>query len=284
MKPFQTIIIAAVVSVFAAYTTVKMVRPQNIHSEAKKESAYERVIRTGTLRCGYGISPPSMMKDVNTGKLTGVDHDIVEAVGQKLGLKIEWTEEAGWGNFIEGLRAGRYDAFCSEQWPDEARSRYQTLSMPVLYSFLYAYVRTDDHRLDGKLDLVNSPSFKIPAIDGDIGMTMAKTGFPKASILTLPQTATVADILLSVKTAKADVVFLEPGMLREFEKENKGVLRKIENVPPSFVFASYFGFNSGEVQLRDMVNVALRSLIDGGQIEKIAHSYSPDYIIAKKNY
>jgi polar amino acid transport system substrate-binding protein len=285
MKNFSTVLLSILLSVLVAYTTTKTLRPAALGQEVKKETAYERVMRTGTIRCGYGISPPILIKDVKTGKISGVDHDIMEAVGKELGLKVEWAEEAGWGDFIEGLRAGRYDAFCSEQWPDAARTRFQTLSMPIQYSFLYAYVRADDHRFDGNLEAINDPSVKIPAIDGDVGMAMAQNGFPKASILTLPQTGLLSDMLMSVKTGKADVIFLEPGMFQEFEKAgNKGVLRKIENAEPSFTYASYYGFNSGETQLRDMVNVALRTLIDNGRLEKIAHSYSPDYIIARKNY
>jgi ABC-type amino acid transport substrate-binding protein len=251
--------------------------------EKKKETAFERVMRTGVIRCGYAISPPALVKDSVTGKLSGVDHDIIEAIGQELGLKIEWTEEAGWGNFIEGLRTGRYDAFCSQQWPDPARTRFQTLTSPVIYSLLYAYVRADDHRLDNGPEAANDPAFKIPAIDGDISMAMVKSGFPKADILTLPQGATVSDMFLSVQTKKADVVFVEPAMFQEFDRNNRGAMRKVD-AQPSFVFASYYGFNSGETQLRDMFNVALRTLTDNGRLEQIAHSYAPDYIIAKKNY
>lgn len=83
-----------------------------------KESAYDRVIRTGTIRCGYAISPPVMVQDPNTKKLSGLDYDLWQEIGKDLGLKIEFVEEAGWGNFIEGLRSNRYDAFCTELWPD----------------------------------------------------------------------------------------------------------------------------------------------------------------------
>ena len=40
--------------------------------EAKKETAYERVTRTGVLRCGYATWPPNVMKDPNTGKVSGI--------------------------------------------------------------------------------------------------------------------------------------------------------------------------------------------------------------------
>lgn len=39
-------------------------------AETGKESAYECVMRTGTLRCGYILLPPEMNKDPNTGALS----------------------------------------------------------------------------------------------------------------------------------------------------------------------------------------------------------------------
>lgn len=36
-----------------------------------KESAYDRVMRTGTIRCGYFIWPPGFSIDPNVGKRSG---------------------------------------------------------------------------------------------------------------------------------------------------------------------------------------------------------------------
>jgi ABC-type amino acid transport substrate-binding protein len=287
MKPFHVILTAALVAIVAAYGTVKMMVPKETavtNASAKKETTYERVMRTKTLRCSYAVLPPMISKDVNTGKLSGVDYDVWEQIGKLLDLKIEWVEEVGWGNFIEGLRTNRYDMFCNQIWADPTRTKYLSLSSPVLYYFLQTYVRADDHRFDGNLEKINDPSVTVPAIEGDVTVMMAKSRVPKAKLLLLTQTAPTSDMFMSVVTKKADAYFQMKAIFDEFEKENPGKLRPLENVPPSFVFASYYSFNTGDYQLRDMVNIALRALIDSGQMEKIAHSYSPDYIIAKKNY
>lgn len=250
---------------------------------ADKETAYDRVVRTGTLRCGYGVSPPVLAVDPNTGAVSGLDYDLWQEIGKELDLKIEFAEEAGWGNFIEGLRTGRYDAFCSQLWADAGRIKYASLTIPVLYSFLKVYVRADDHRFDGNLEAINVPEAIIPAIEGDVSVKMASERFPRATVHTLPQTATVSDMLLAVKTRKADVVFLDPSMLRGFEQENPGVLRALEGVPAPYVFASFYAVRSGEIQLRDMIDVALRKIIDDGRMERLARRYSADFVAPRKN-
>lgn len=249
-----------------------------------KESAYERVVKTGTIRCGYGVSPPALIKDPNTGKLSGLDYDIWTEIGKELGLKIEWTEEAGWGNFIEGLKTGRYDAFCSQLWPDPSRSKFLSLTNPVIFSFLEAYSRADDTRFDGDLQKINNPAVKIPAIEGDVSVSIVQKGFPKAGIAYLPQTATLSDMFLSLISKKSDVIFIEQAMLAGLDKHNKNTLRKVKNVPPAFTFASYYGVLAQEYQLRDMMNLALRTIKNDGRLEKLTKTYSTSYAVPKKRF
>ncbi|HNS45080.1 MAG TPA: transporter substrate-binding domain-containing protein [Alphaproteobacteria bacterium] len=253
-------------------------------AEGSGEPAYTQVVASGVIRCGYGISPPALVMDVNTKQLSGLDYDIWTEVGKELGLKIEWTEEAGWGNFIEGLRTGRYDAFCSELWPDPARSKFLSLTNPVVFSFLDAYARVDDHRFDGDLSKVNDPLVKVPAIEGDISYSLMQNAFPKAGIDALGQTGTVSDMFLSVLAKKSDVIFLDQAMVGELTKNNPGMIRKVENVPHAFTFASYYGVRAGEYQLRDMINLALRTMKNDGRLEKLAKKYSESYETPKKDF
>jgi ABC-type amino acid transport substrate-binding protein len=275
-----TILIATLVS----YGMVSFAGSSSTSVTAPKESVYDRVMRTGTIRCGYGISPPVLVVDPNTKKLSGFDYDVWQEIGKELDLKIDFAEEAGWGNFIEGLRASRYDAFCSGMWADAGRTKYLSLTIPTLYSFSQPYVRADDHRFDRDLERANAPDVIIPAVEGDVSVSMAKSRFPLAQIHYLPQTATISDILISVQTKKSDIVFLDPAMVQGFEKENPGVLRLLADVPPPFVFGSRYGVVGGEIQLRDMIDVVLRKMIDDGRLAKLASSYSTSYIVPQKNY
>lgn len=248
------------------------------------KTAAQRVIDSGVLRCGYATSPPVLVKDPNTGKLSGSDVEIVDAIGAKLGLKVEWTEEVGWGNFIEGLRSGRYDMMCGSLWPDAARIKFLSLTRPVYYNQMLAYVRADDKRFDGKAEKINSPDIKIAVIDGDASATFAHDKFPKASQLALPQTSVVADMMLSISTKKADVIFLDPVRVAVFEKENKGKIRRVANIDPIVVIGTSYGVNAGEFHLRDMVDTALRELINDGQVARLLGTTSKDLLPPKKDY
>ncbi|MAS86775.1 MAG: hypothetical protein CMH30_02180 [Micavibrio sp.] len=249
-----------------------------------EEKALERVLSKGEIRCGYGISPPVLVVDPNTGEISGLDYDVWQEIGKELDVRIIWAEEAGWGVYNEGLKAGRYDAFCSQVWPNPTRLKHSSLAGPVVSNALKAYVRKDDTRFDGNLERINQSDIKIPAVDGDVSVTMAKNRFPNAQILALPEMATVADLFMSVITKKADVMFLDESFYQELSKVHGDVLRPAKDTAPVFVYGGYYSFKQGEYQLRDMVNIALKRIIDDGRLENIALRYSNKYLLPTKSY
>jgi ABC-type amino acid transport substrate-binding protein len=90
---------------------------------AKQETAFQRVLRTGEVRCSYIPYPPYCIKEPNTGKLSGVFVDVMEKIGEKLQLKVNWVEEVGWGTIFEGLGSGRHDVFAAGLWESSARAK-----------------------------------------------------------------------------------------------------------------------------------------------------------------
>jgi len=283
MKPLQTLL-TIIIAVACSVAATRYFTPGTTSTAAASaETAYERVVRTGVLRCGYAMSPPVMTKDPNTGKVSGLDVDITEEVGKQLGLKIEWTEEVGWGNFIEGLRTNRYDVFCSQLWPEASRSKFLSLAGPILYTFTDTYVRADDFRFDGDLSKINNPEVGIPVIDGDISYEMANR-FPAARKLTLPQMATISDMLESVLTHKADILFFDQGIVGALPAEEQSKLRLVPNVPHSFSLPSFYGVKAGEIQLRDIINVAIDAIIEDGRMETMALKYSANYTVPNKRF
>ena len=66
-----------------------------------EESAYDRVMRTNEIRCGYGIYAPWIQKDLVTGEIKGVMADVAEAVAKQLDMKLVWGEESPDSNSLK---------------------------------------------------------------------------------------------------------------------------------------------------------------------------------------
>ena len=226
----------------------------------------------GSIRVGYVVYPPLLIKDPNTGKLSGVSYDIVEAAAKNLGLKTDWAEEVGWGSMIEGLRTNRYDIIGTQIWPNSQRAREASFSKPVMYSLLYAYGRAHDSRFGGNLSRLNNPAVILATIDGEITSFVAKDSFPQAKIVALPQLSSPAEVLLTVTTGKADATFTEPVNAAGYLKNNPGSIQKIGSAPIR-TYENVFAVARGNDAFLGMWNTALTELAFDGSIKRILEKY-----------
>ena len=238
------------------------------------ESAYERVLNTGTLRCGYTDWPPHVLtKDPTTGKISGLLAETTEAVAAKLGLKVEWAENTGWGSLVESLRSHRIDAFCAGAWRSAEKGRFVAFGLPIFYSAVYPYVGANDHRFDQDLSIANNPNIRIAAMDGEVSDEVAKKHFPQAKEVSIPQLGQITDILENVAKRKADMVFNEPSFVEEYMKANPNKLRRAQDKPFQFFPTSYC-VEIHETQLKEMLDSALVELQNDGTIDQIITRYS----------
>lgn len=245
-------------------------------SAVRQESAYERVMRTGVLRCGYAMWPPFVVKDPNTGQITGTMHELIENMAKRLDLKVEWTEETGWGNWIEGLNSKRFDVFCPGVWVNAERGRYVTYLRPIFYSTTYVYVRSDETRFDEtRLEELNSPEVIHSVQDGEMSDLIAKNDFPKAKAFSIPQLSSLSDMLINVVDGKADVVITDPTFVNQYLANNPGKLKKLSQVPFR-IFTATFAVGLGETTLANMLNAALVEMENQGVIERVLRQTEPD--------
>ncbi len=249
-------------------------------------TAFNKVISSGTMRVGYIPYPPYVIQDPKTGALSGIFYDLTNTLAAQLGLKVQWVEEAGYGTIFTDLSAGRYDVFGGGLWANSTRAKAGYLTIPAFYNGVYAYVRTSDHRFDNNLAAINDPSVKISTQDGELGQVIAQSDYPKAQQVSLPQTAPFDQIPLQVIDNKADVAFLQPDAAAEFLQANPGTLRQLQT-PPLRLYGNAYAVALGESSLEQMLNVALQEAIDDGAVAKIVAKYqssSNSYLLPATPY
>jgi ABC-type amino acid transport substrate-binding protein len=268
------IVLAFLAGLFGAYAYAHLWNPAASSSSAAHiESSYDRVLRTGELRCGYAAWPPIIIKDPNSGTLSGIGYDFVEALGAALKLKIVWAEEVGWGDFPTALASGRIDAFCAGAWSNSSRARQVDFTLPILYQPVYAYARADDKRFDNNLDAINDPNVTIAAIDGEMASLIAVKDFPQAKTLQLAQLSAGSDAFLNVVDKKADIAFTDPATFGEYDAKNPGKLRRVISKAPLRVFGVPLAIAHGQDEFRRMLDTSTTELLSSGQIEKIIAKY-----------
>lgn len=245
------------------------------HDKNPKNEIYAKIMAKKVIDCGYFTWAPYVVKDPNTGALSGINYDIMEEIGNNLGVKINWKEEVSAGTALEGLNTKRYDVMCATLWPDKARLQNSLMSSPEFYSTLYVVVRQNDGRFDNNLPFINSPDVTIVGIEGDVTYTLAKEEFPKAKLLALPQTSNGSEMFQNLVSKKADVVILDKGSINDFNKTNKDSVRIVSGIPPIAKFPETLAVRKGEDKLMSMLNDSLKALKNKGFIEKMIQKYKP---------
>ncbi|MFH1373443.1 MAG: ABC transporter substrate-binding protein [bacterium] len=266
----HVLIVVCMVSSFISFLGCNEQTSQT--SEQSNETLYQKVLKAGAIRCSYVAYPPYCIKDPNTGNMTGIFVEVMEEVGRKLELKIEWVEEVGWGTIFEGFESGRYDVHGSGLWQNSSRGKTGYFSVPLFYNAIRVWVRSDDKRFKTLSDL-NSPEVRIAVQDGAMEDIIAKTDFPKAQRISVPQLNPWSDNLLNMITKKADVTFAELSVITPFLEKNPGTLKELELDQPIRVFANSYPFKMGEDEFKAMIDAAITELISEGIVENILKRY-----------
>lgn len=246
--------------------------PSDHNAVAQQETVFDRVVRTGTLRCGYATWFPGFYIDPRVGEKAGFSYEIAEELGKRLGLKIEWAEETGWGTAEQGLKTGRYDAMCAHVCNDSRRTKSAYFSIPYVKEPIYTMVRWDDNRFDPSEPVAGNPTYNNPAIKavvlkGTIVEFTAHDIVPKAQTIDASEFNAESDLFSAVITKKADLTFNTALSILEFGKKNPKKTKFVGD-PVNFCNGSFM-LPLGDDRLKNMIDTGMRELIDKGIIDQI---------------
>lgn len=237
------------------------------------ESAYDRVLRTGVLRCGFAAWPPFFVLDPNTKELTGIWKELIDPTIALIGWKIEYVEILP-EQKIALLENGKIDATCGDG-PWIANSiKYMGFVKPFLFAPVMAYVRTDDNSLLSLADL-NREGIKFVGIDGDLSVDIAQRSFPQAHLQTLTSNTDPSQMFLNVVTKKADVTLNDTVTFATFDKSNPNKLKLLSQQPVA-VYGGSFGVLKKEHALYDTLDELTELSLNLGIVDQVLDKHDPE--------
>lgn len=249
---------------------------------AEPKSAYDRVIETGTLRCGYATWEPGVYKDPNDGRMKGLFVEIVEEMARMSKIKVEWAAEVDWGQIPEALRSGKVDAFCNGMAADAARAKNLTYIAPMSYMSVDVVVRSNDNRFPSgravTLEDLNKPEFATAYTEGDVLETIKQTELPNVKGVALPPLGTPADNLMHVLTKKTDLVIFPRVIVQNYEKVNgTGKLKILKMKTPLRVYGNVIAVDAHDRELKNFLDAAMAELIQSSSYDRIMKPYEQNY-------
>ncbi|TAH36103.1 MAG: transporter substrate-binding domain-containing protein [Alphaproteobacteria bacterium] len=270
----KTVLLSILVSLAVTFTAANWLGWGGMSQtkSAEKESVFDRVMRTKTIRCGYFIRPGFLMKDVNTGEFSGIAYDYAEEMAKSLSLNIEWAEEIGGGDVASSLQSNRIDAYCSTVWPTSARARAMDFVAPIALTPLIVMVRENETRFTGDYAQLNDPQYSASYIDGSTMALMTQRAFSRAQQHSLPQLTSLMEPVNDVANGKADFALSDSFIGHDYIAKNPGKI-KILNAKPVGMYTNALFIKQDEYKFKRMLDVATLELINTGVIEKIIKKY-----------
>jgi ABC-type amino acid transport substrate-binding protein len=248
--------------------------------QAHAASGFDEVMKTRTLRCAYAPITPFIVIDPATHQVSGLMVDLVNTIGERLNLKIDWSQEVGWGQIAEGMNTGKYDAFCGEIWQTAGRAGAMSFSTPTTYHKVFPCVSGKTNAYDASTDTLNAADKTFYGYDGDISMQTVKNLFPNAKATPIPDTMTWAEALQSVADGKADAIATcDKITVDGFNKNNPEKTLKIAAPDhPITVVNTGLALPLGDVKLKNMIDVTINEMVADGTLETLFKKYLNDYL------
>jgi polar amino acid transport system substrate-binding protein len=234
------------------YTVTPQIPPIN-----KTDS--NKVLKMGT--CAT-IEPFSFQAD---GKLAGLDVELGQLLGQRLGKRIEIVD-MNFEALIPALQSGKIDFALSNFNVTEERKKLINFSLPYVENDISALVRRlsaaepqpADKQASKLASAADLKDKRIGVLVGSAHDTYATKNYPEATIL---QYKTPADVALAVKTGKVDAALFDAEPLREIMRQDDSLGLLGDSL---FTFDVGAGFNKDDQTLRDQFNQFLAKIRQNG--------------------
>ncbi len=206
-------------------------------------------------------------------KIVGIDPDILEAIGEYLGVEIK-LHDMDFNTIIASIQSGKIDGGAAGFTITEERKKSVNFTEPFAKTSQVVITRTDSD-ID-ELDDLNDGA-KIGTQLGTIGDTLAKDDFGEENVSSFNK---VPDAILSLKSKKIDAVILDKQSALNFTNSNKD----LTIVETPYVEEEYaIAISKNQPELLTQMNEAISALKESGEIDQIMAKYENPETVNEAN-
>ncbi len=274
---FEQVIATIVISLLAGTVGAFLILMGHLPkaaSTAKTETAMERVVKSGTLKCGYMLQPPYFMKDPNTNAFSGLWYELTEKIAALSHLKVVWAAETTERDMAADLQAGKFDVFCAG-WPvGGARAQELIVTTPLHYSTLGVFARADDARFDAKPDAINRTETTFSVRLDTPEHARLLLDFPAATRVAVPAEAADTRTIDAVLDKKADLLIAERTAIEPYVNTVPSRLKEISSSHALVPVGRAFALRPDQYVLRDFLNVGKQNVLGSSFIESMLEKYT----------
>jgi len=250
---------------------------QQNNSIPQKQSTFEKVKKTGILKVGYIVYPPTVQRDPNTGVLSGHYVDAVEEIAKQMNLRIEY-HEAEWGTFIAGLKSGKFDLSIAATYRTIPRAQEVAFTRPLMYIGNSVIVKANEKRFNSIEDF-NQEGLTIAVTQGEQGHEYAKMYLSKAK-LTVLSTADQSLAFTEVSTGRADAALGDSWACEQYATKHPEVKDLLADNPYNLTPVGW-AVRYDDLVWLEFINTALDALDSTGKLRDFETKHGAHWIHPK---
>ena len=221
--------------------------------------AEEKVLKVGM----EGTYAPYTYHD-DTGALTGFEVDVADAIGEKIGYRVEFVE-GGWDSLFPALDAGTIDVIMNQVTITDARLETYDFSTPYVYTRPVLIVAADNEEITAFEDLAGKKAAE--------GLTSNYNQIAQSYGAQIVGQDVFALAVELVKGGEADAVVNDEltyayWQVTTGDFDSTKIAAKSEDATSSAVV-----IQKGRDELRDAISAAVDELLADGTIAEISQRY-----------
>jgi ABC-type amino acid transport substrate-binding protein len=183
-------------------------------------SALDQMVARGEMRVGYVSWNPAVIKNPETGELTGIFPDMVNYMAETLKLHVRWKETT-LANFAAGLQSRQYDFSVGPTFITIPRSVPVAFTQPVAYVGNSAVVNANTPPPSSP-DEIAARSMRVAVLQGQAMDEFFKRRYSNVELLILSGSDLTAP-LAAVSTGRADIGFMNTVTVARYAEAHQDV-------------------------------------------------------------
>ncbi len=223
------------------------------------DSGSTKVLKVGT----DATFQPFEWKD-DSGKYTGFDIDLMDAVAKKMGYDHAEYVNTDFKGLIPGLMAKKFDVIASAMYVTEEREKAIAFSDSYYPGGLCIMVRKDDNSVKGIDDLIGK---KVAVQVGTKSVNFLQEKYPNVERL---EVETNNEMFLSLESGKVDAVVTGKPAAEVYSKKS-GKVKILDKTLTEELYA--YGIRKDDTDLKKKLNEAIKAVKDDGEYDKIRAKY-----------
>ena len=231
---------------------------------AQQSSRLDDIVKRGTLRVGMtGDYLPFTYLDKATSKFRGFDVDMAEALGNALGVKVEYVQTA-WSRLTQDFDADKFDIAMGGISITPDRQQHGIFSFPVMRDGKTPIARCADKDKYQTIADIDKPGTRVIVNPGGTNERFARAHIKNTEIRVYNDNVTIFD---EIAKGDADLMMTDASETRYQQKLHPGVLCAVHPDQP-FDHAQKAYWLQRDAALKAFVDNWIRQARDDGRFGK----------------